>query len=440
MSVKLDQTIDYTAQDLESSSLSHMKLVPLSGNQTQTVGTAGVDITFEIPVQAVNLARSYFYASVSIPAQGADDYSWVHRGIVPFSSMQLFTRGGQYLLNLQERATDYSRIVMSADCTNDELENGSEEGQLYPTPDAKSLVAQSGANGSVAAPYKEQQYLSVSGNNAIQTYKIIFPMSQLKETILAVDKSILFREVIVCKFKLAPKGDIAWQNGDATTPDAGDNEDLAGDITYSDIAFFVAQERNASIVQALNAQTETQEGFSLLVPYPSTFTNIRTSAQQNVSLRLNRSHGASLKAIKHTVFRNSGANLQRSDRYERDNKTQTKATSYYVNLNNNRLTEFNIDSAKGEDWMVLRQKLRQSPAYNREIYQLNWFHEDDFSNYADKMSDMKTKDTNCMSGISLNEEIRWDYYSTCAVASHRHFTVVHGQKVLSINRSGIVIG
>ena len=52
MSVKLDQTIDYTAQDLESSSLSHMKLVPLSGNQTQTVGGAGVDITFEIPVQA----------------------------------------------------------------------------------------------------------------------------------------------------------------------------------------------------------------------------------------------------------------------------------------------------------------------------------------------------------------------------------------------------
>lgn len=439
MSIKLDQTIDYSAKDLESSSLSHMKLVPLSGNQTQAVGTAGVDITFEIPVQAVNLARSYFSASVSIPAQGGVTVSWAHRGIVPFSSMQLFTRGGQYLLNLQERATDYSRVVMSSDCSGDELEHGSEEGQLYPTTDTKSLIGDLGAVGSVAAPYKEQAYLSASGANAVQTYKIIFPMSQLKETILAVDKSILFREVIVCKFKLAPKGDIAYQGGLATSPD-NVPVDLAGDITYSDIAFFVAQERNASIVQALNAQTESQEGFSLLVPYPSTFTNIRTTAQQNVSLRLNRSHGASLKAVKHVVFNNTGANLLRNDRYERNNRGQLKAATYYINLNNNRLTEFNIDSAKGEDWMVLRQKLRQSPSYNRAIYQLNWFHEDDFSNYADKMSDMKTKDTNCMSGISLNEEIRWDYYSTCANASHRHFTIAHGQKVLNINRSGLVIG
>ena len=91
---KTDPSIDYSMRKLTNSSLSHMRVVPLSGNQTQTVSpTSGQDITFELPIAAINLAESYFYADVSIPAQGAGNISWRHQGICPWSSVQLFTRG-----------------------------------------------------------------------------------------------------------------------------------------------------------------------------------------------------------------------------------------------------------------------------------------------------------------------------------------------------------
>lgn len=442
MSLKLGQSIQYEAKDLEASSYSLLRVVPLSGSMTQTVSlNSGTDVTFELPVQAINMARSYIYMDVSIPAQGAGLTSMIHQGICPFSSMQIFTRGGQYLLNLQERATDYSRVVISADSQHKDLVNGDDSGPLYRSA-ATTLVGELSA-GDTASPYFQQEYLISSAANAVQTYRIVFPMSALKHTICSVDKSILYREVLVCKFKLAPSSDIAFQNNSTTDPTSAPlNLGATGGgvldvITYSNISFYVAQERNASVVEALNAQTESESGFSLLVPYPSVFTNQRSAATtQNVTLRLNKSHGSSLKAIKHCVFANAGNN----SRYDRNNRGDAKVTEYYTNVNNNRLTEFNIDTSADLDWMLHKRRLMNTPALNNDVYKLNWFHEDRFDDYQDKLSDMSSVDTNVVSGINLNEEIRWDIYATTVNAAHRHFSICHGQKLMNINARGLVLG
>jgi hypothetical protein len=258
MDVKLDNTINYDTKQSENSSYGWTKIVPLSGNQTVS---AGNEVQFELPVQAWNLAKSYFSATLKVDAQGENKASWIHRGLAYWSSAQLFTRSGTYLLNLQEKCTDYSRVVISADSTIDELEHGDKSGPLYVEGDSKSLIGGSGAGGSTAAPYRQQSYLTTTGLNTATVIQIKFPMKALKRTIMALDKSILFRETLVLRLKMAPIGDIGYQNGNATNPDAATIADLSG-ATFEDVAFYAAQEKSASVVEALNAATGSPQGMS----------------------------------------------------------------------------------------------------------------------------------------------------------------------------------
>ncbi len=438
---KTDPAIDYSMRKLTNSSLSHMRIVPLSGNQTQTVSpSSGTDITFELPIQAINLAESYFYADYSIPAQGANKFVWKHEGIAPFSSIQLFTRGGQYLCDISANATDYSRIVMSADATDLELQHGDETSPLYQSNVATNPLGGVGAD-TGAKPYWEQRYFKVSGDvdpntpgsgNLALTGTIVLPMKLIKKTIFEVNKSILFREVLVLKCKLAKGTDIAYQGGSATVP--GTNHvDIVGDITYSKIAFYCAQERNASVVAGLQALTNSESGMNLFIPYSTIFSQTRSGTSQNITLRLNRSFGSALNSVKSCVFDNGSNQL----RYDRNTTAGAKVISYHSSINNNRLSEFDLNVNDDTDWLVLRKRFKDSPVYNNAIYKYNWLHEDGFQNEANKKEDGQD-DTNCYGGIDLNNEIRYDINYTTANATHRHVSIVHAQRVLNINSRGLV--
>jgi len=447
----LDQTLDYQSKQLENSSYTHMKIVRQSGSQS---ANAGDDLQFEIPVQAVNLGRSYLTYDITTTVTGgaSTDYIWHHEGIVPFQSVQLFTRGGQYLCDIRDDATMYSRIVGSIDSTDTELEEGSGHPEqnaaaapvdivepLHPSSGSERYVGYS-ATQSTDKPYWEQRYLSrgpATDGSATFTQKKLLPLKFLKDTIFEVDKSILFREVIVLKVKLAAKEKLAYTARDDSNTAAASA--AISSVAFSNINLYVAQERNASVVEALNAQTNSQEGFSLLVPFPSLYTNnINNSNKHNITIRLNKYHGSSLKKIQSVCAVQADNN---SDAYNFENIANDKVQDYYTNINNNRLTEFNVVSADNLDWMTHKKRCKGTPIYNAKIYKRNWFIEDEFSNCADKMSDMKTKDTNVYSGIDLNEEIRYDIYATMASSlSRKWFSLIHGQKVLNINQSGLIIG
>ena len=426
---KTDPSIDYSMRKLTNSSLSHMRIVPLSGNQTQTVSpTSGQDITFELPIAAINLAESYFYADVSIPAQGAGNFSWRHQGICPWSSVQLFTRGGQYLCDISANATDYSRIVLSADATDEELQHGDDSSPLYASGATNYL---GGVGDTGAKPYWEQKYLEVSGDNAVQTARIIFKLKMLKKTIFEVNKSLLFKEVLVFRLKLAKGSDVAYLGTSASNPDTGADA-ITGNITYSNISLYVAQERNASVVAGLQALTSSDAGMNVFIPYPTIYSQTRSGTKQNITLRLNRSHGSALNSIKSCVFSNSENNL----RYDRNTTSSSKVVSLFSNINNNRLSEFDYVVGEDTDWMAHRKRFKDSPIYNNSIYKYNWVHEDGFQNEANKEDG--EEDTNCYGGIDLNNEIRYDVNFTTANATHRHISIVHAQRILNVNSKGLI--
>jgi len=440
----LDPTLDYTSKQLENSSYTHMKIVRQSGAST---ANPGEDIQFELPVQAINLARSYMTIEYRCDAPGANNYNWIHEGIVPFQSVQLFTRGGQYICDIRDNCTDYSRIAMTYSSTDSELEQGSNAPNatpLHTSNDAKSHIGHLAVAGSTAKSYWEQGYLytpgvnvALDGSEDAKTYKLLIPFKSLKETIFAVDKSVLFGEILVLKVKMATSDDIGYVGVASTSPNAANPVSLTN-LTFRDIYLYVAQERNASVVEALNAQTNSQEGFSLLVPYPTVFrNNIPQATQQNITLRLNRSHGNSLKKVRTACF---SASANKNLRYDYHNtRAGSKVSEYYSLLNNNRLSEYNVKVSDNLDWLEINKSCRGTPIYNEAIYRNNWLIENEFSNDADKMSDMKTTDSNVYSGISLDQEIRFDVYATTDNAAHNWISCVHGQKVLNINASGLVV-
>lgn len=345
---------------------------------------------------------------------------------------------GQYLCDIRDRCSDYFQIVSNCDSTDAELEEGSSNEPLFANSTANNYLAWTN-DVSTAKPYWERQYLEqvVKGADNHLNRKLIIPMDLFKGTVFECDKSVLFGEVLVLKVKLATKDDLGFTSPEDNQP-ANDNvASLANDITFSNIYCYVSQDRNSSVISALNAQVQSSSGFSLLVPYPSVFQNQRSSTSQNISLRLNKSHGSALRKIQSVCY---STDAKKNYRYDHHNTVAGQTVSeYHTTINNNRTTEYNVSVGINLDWIEHKQRSKETTIYDKSIYRHNWFIEDDFVNYADKESDLKTRDTNVFGGIDLSSEIRYDVNATTANATHRWISVVHGTKMMNISNQGLLL-
>lgn len=445
MSVKLDNTIDYDKQELQNSSYTLTKLVNLSGNTTQSVGAQSpTDITYEIPPNCVNLARGYLTAKVKVGAQDSTYYAWVHK-VIPFSSVSLSTRGGAYLYQVMDRLSDFSRI-QQGEATDDNLLHGDDEEPLCIAKQAgKALIGGKGSAGSVGAPYFEQQYLQVGGLNADYTFDIKIPLKHLGG-IFAVNKSILYREPLVLRIQLCKGADFVYRGTSNTNPDTGaDDMFSTSTIEFSDLGLYIPVERNSAIVQSLNMATSSESGFSILFPYYSVYNNVRSGSSQATTIRANSNQGQSIRSIKTCIFSTKDNHARRYDRWIREggnpvNTQGNKCNTYRTLLNGQRLQEYDIDASKGQDWVENKDNLKNGIYWNKNVYQLNWSHTDNFSNQADTESDMKTRDTQVFAGISTRGgEVRHDFYLECDNQSNRIVSVVEGIKTLSINAKGLLV-
>ena len=226
----------------------------------------------------------------------------------------------------------------------------------------------------------------------------MIPLNVFKDSICDVDKSILFNEILVCKIRLSRGSQFLWEGTSATNPDTGATT-ITDTWSFSNLALYCSQERNSAVVESLQQQVSSQQGFSLLVGYPSLFRNQRSGTSQSITIRANRSHGQTLKAITYACYD------QDTDEkyYYRDNTGERSVSSYYTAVNNQRLQEFNIDASRDEDWMVHRISTRGTPVANATIYKYNWFHEDRFDNNdtnQDDIRDLATVDTNALAGLN----------------------------------------
>ncbi|HEV2601386.1 MAG TPA: hypothetical protein VGT41_03745 [Candidatus Babeliales bacterium] len=136
-------------------------------------------------------------------------------------------------------------------------------------------------------------------------------------------------------------------------------------------------------------------GLSYLIPYVQAFKASNTGTSQNISIQLDQGNGRSLMKVYHSLY-NSQEDLDTA--YDHANTptiagttdalnapVAQKVTQYYTQLNGKRNQDITIDctySGGFLDYMQHKRQLRGSILSNLNVYQYNWFHCDDWSDFG----------------------------------------------------------
>jgi len=108
-------------------------------------------------------------------------------------------------------------------------------------------------------------------------------------------------------------------------------------------------------------------------------------------------------------------------------------------LDNNRIQEYNLTCANGDDYIYLKDKIKGSILESSNAYYYNWVWIESFSGYDDK-SCIPINSENLETGLDLSLERKWDFYGmTMTNANYNHYTFAVTQKMLTISSTGITV-
>ena len=108
----------------------------------------------------------------------------------------------------------------------------------------------------------------------------------------------------------------------------------------------------------------------------------------------------------HRVY-NTAENLNtiynHSNVYPTSKVTNLKITSFYTQLNNSRLQEFDLICANGDEWTLLNDSLAGSSLLSSNMYYYNWFWRESFEHVRPTMNlPMKPDSDNLIKGLPLD--------------------------------------
>jgi hypothetical protein len=488
---EVSNQLDYKKETYIHPSYRLNKILPQAGSQSVTINTGGNDTMFEIPVKAFNLARSLLCFNIEPAANGAAYYYAYKDVFTPIRQMQLYTRSGIYLCDLNE-LPNFTKVTLKPETrfeeyiTYDSFVNagaGAYNGAgRYLTPINTIAAANQRPQDSsaVSRSYTEPQYIEV-GTNTSQSpaYQIVYPLGTLKNTIYALDKDIYANEILILRIIWNQANRIIYNGTNNGNPSTAVTV-FAGSMNITNLTLYLAVETNQEIVNQLRTQVASG-GVNILIPYVYTYkTNLGPSASQTVSLRFNRGHGIRLCKIYHSVFNNNetvstgrdnaaGNPFTIASAYDNDNRAviaggvnaltdRSKVRVFYTMLDNERIQEFNLTCANNDDYMMLKDKLKGSVIASSDMFYYNWFWLEDFTGISDKSKEPENKD-NLEVGLDLSVERKWDFYgqqmnNTVATAAnilnstivantsngqYNHYSFAITQKMLTISPSGITV-
>ena len=441
------EQLDYAKKEFIHPTYRYTKVLQQSGGQANTITTVGgQESIFEIPIQAVNFNRSHLDFQIHLPAGGAGNFQAIYYDCFPFiRQLQLYTRSGIYIADINDLA-NYTKVVWSAetklsDFLNKTISNTTNAGtgdasrpslfglgslfersndisanNLTPTAQASSIS------------YTEPRYYKLGlGANVETTVNIRLPLGDIYNTIFSIDKDIYFGEIILMRIVWHGSQKFSWLQ---TVVPAYAIQTQNAD--YANLALYLAIEKNEAIVNSLRSQI-LSSGMNILTPYVYTYKNNLNGQTATVSLRFNRGHGRRLLKIYTSPF-NTVENINTA--FDNNNFQAGRISSYYTLLNNERLQEFDLNCRNLDDWSYMKEYLRDTVLQDSKVYQLNWFHKDDWTGKFDK----KIDDDNLETGLPLDLEQKSDVYFTLpAPAQYNYYSFAITQKMLTVGPQGITV-
>jgi len=321
----------------------------------------------------------------------------------------LYTRSGVYLCQLPN-FNFYMKMMRGLFTSKKEFDSNDAQTFFYNSQSLPNVVpAITANNGAGSMAYEEQAYvvsdtslgISPALNNITSQVNLTLNMKlgAIKKTIFALNKDIVFPDIIVMRILFNSANQFAYFSQSGTDPAAGNPTAIASQTLYSpasgtsavqlnNLTLYLATEKNEDLAQTVRALVNSAGGLNLLIDFPYIYSSSLSGQNQNISLRFNRGHGKNMTEIVssafnqantvNTIYDNSNVYLASS---ASQSAVGSKILNYYSQLDNVRLADIQINcgNPQSDDYRENKAFLVDTAYLTSEQYNNKWFHMDRFA-------------------------------------------------------------
>lgn len=417
--------------------------VPVGGN----VLLSGQYSLFEIPAVAFNLSKSVLTLNFTAPHGVGQNGTNVYLGILAaISRIQFYAKNKNEMLLDLNNFVHYTKIIFNSDIKLQEFltfdcnSTGSAIAGVSPVQRTNAVGAATTINvmrrdfTGYAVAYTESREL-ISNAAASTSVSLQINLGLIKNTILAIDKDLFFDDTTYLK--------IYWSNysnfGYSDPAGAGDanpaNIVQLATFGLTNVYLYLAVEVNDYITENLRQQVNSPNGMSMLMDYPNTFNFPLQSNLQSFSIFADSAMGIKLKRIYWAPFFQAPASLNLT--YDTSNitaGTNVKITQVVTKLNNKNIVQNPIDCTINQDYIIMKDKMKNSLIQNLNIYKYQWFWAESFDG-----QDLCEHDQNLDVGLPLTREVKYDVTLNTTNTALSHYAYVITLRNLIIRRNNVTL-
>ncbi len=447
--VSADQ-INYAQKIFSHPSYRHQAQFSNTFGQAINLGASQTPVTINIPPTVFNMAQSYLNYTVYIPPGTAGNYIWYARqALREISHIQWYAGSNMFIVDI-DNLQNYLDITMKKEMDAEEFRDLSELSgasvnnsvvnvipALRNSNVAVANVANLGANPS-SVNYNEPGYFDVSALNGPVAYTVQFPLRLIKNSAFSMDKNVYLGQTTYLKVYFGPMSKIAYMSTSNANPSAGTKlsyvplagaglPTIGGPITIPvnnivpiNFQLMLAVETNQDLRTVIINEVTTQ-GQTYNIPYVQAFKNNNQGGAQTISIQVDQGNGQHLMKVYHAPYNS----LEDMDvMYDHSNNgtvagaysiaLNQKIQQYYTQLNGQREQDITIDCTEAgpfTDYMTHRKQLRGSIISNLNVYQYNWFHCSDYTDFGAKYD--QNNGGELVAGIPMSvSPLTWSFVGT----------------------------
>ncbi len=441
------------------------RISPIVNNNNTSgslITTSGTWLEYEVPSKCVNC--STFRADMNFCLTVATPFVhlFFNDGVSFIKSLQLVTRGGQYIVRIDEfdRYSKLFRYTTSKEKFRTLTNTANDSSLTGAGPTNSSLMKHRGlahnadlsqgqriTAGATAGVNRtsddEPTYFTSTGtmtDTVKLTYPLSLPLSLIKDSFFSVNRDVNFGEIVLLRIELNEPARVGFKTS------------IASDVALpgywiENPYLYMGIQQNQAIIDMVNSNVRQD----ILIPFvrSSKLAGPNSSGvDYTLSNRINTSDGSHLVRIYVQPYNSTESDATAQDRC---NKSLASATGvntpakwlyFHTEVDSIRRQPFDLLCTTYDDYELLRPLLVDSCVSDEQQFAQNQVWIENFgSNYPIASQDWTSYDTSKMiQGAPIEKEIKHDFvYRTTANNVQNYFHIVT-LKVLSIDKnSGISV-
>lgn len=288
-------------------------------------------------------------------------------------------------------------------------------------------------------PYFARRQFYIGAASETNMIDVSIPFSALKLTALASDKIWYSPSSLVVQIYWAANSKYVFRNDSATL--VGGTQvaaTLAAAVTIVKPQLILANEGNLAIVSQVINKVMSGGGIQLPIAYPTVVqTTIAASTNHSFQYQLTRGYGNRILALITSAF-HATTEYQYANSHPR-----IITTAYNTFLNNvairspNGFVGFSNGAAPATDYTIANYPyLKGSVIQNTSDFIAEWEHIDGF--FGNKS--LHDVDQHQVDGLDVTaQSSTWQWQATTTNLGFRWFTVIVGQKTMSLTAQGVMV-